>query len=829
MGVFNFVDDGTIQGCAVLKLSDGRKRSMSLWVEFITASGYLSARKIRHRFQNIVAQVLQTPKFSDYCKLMQDNTDVRVRVDDKYTVQITCAFRCNGIWPRSASHWPLAGLPWPNAGLASQTKAEGFDLTSRETAVTQNNPNKQASSMEADAWAMKMHGAESMLLTGGRRKTLSILKCLRDAHMEFPGTPVTNYILKTLVLYECEKHCSEQEGGISEQCNASENQVFVGNVVHVISQLADSLIMACGGLLPLLASATAPSNDMEIVDPCQQQLPISVAAGFLMRFARLVDTFVLASGVSFSELEQEKNMPAGGVLRQSLRISATVTVRHILASRIQQPDTPRYETTSTKKNQCIMEFVKEALENRSPDGLGNLEHLVQDSDINRIKGVVYRDMVEEIRQAQFLSLSVIYLVSVLMVSRYRDILEPPSSPSPFFNSTTSQKSENADGDSSSEKSSTENIANGKTVNGDHVSIENGKGAERNEENGEDEGQGDAGMEKEQIDMEEGIAAIKADMEMKRGDGNEYDKEELAKINQANKRRPSGMMPVQQTAERRAYLTTKLQTALETCAPLLREMMSDFRGYLQKTLVGTHGQEIMNDAKVLETLRNRNASVIELVMLLCSQEWQTSLQKHAGLAFIELVNEGRLMAHATRDHVLRVANEADFILNRLRAEDVSKHAQFENESRESLLARHEEYSRCDLLIVSGRLRDSLNAARLLEKMSAILSDPDDDKNSTQFWKLDVWEDDSRRRKRFVPNANGSRHEEANLPEGEKNEEPEMSEQERIREVLKVFVSQRQTAAGTNELVDESDIDKWAQEVDPTPSSREFFLFFSKFLE
>ncbi|KAH0809618.1 hypothetical protein GEV33_013175 [Tenebrio molitor] len=49
MGVFNFVDDGTLPGCAVLKLSDGRKRSMSLWVEFITASGYLSARKIRSR------------------------------------------------------------------------------------------------------------------------------------------------------------------------------------------------------------------------------------------------------------------------------------------------------------------------------------------------------------------------------------------------------------------------------------------------------------------------------------------------------------------------------------------------------------------------------------------------------------------------------------------------------------------------------------------------------------------------------------------------------------------------------------------------------------
>jgi len=40
-----------------------------------------------------------------------------------------------------------------------------------------------------------------------------------------------------------------------------------------------------------------------------------------------------------------------------------------------------------------------------------------------------------------------------------------------------------------------------------------------------------------------------------------------------------------------------------------------------------------------TLR-QSTSVVELVMLLCSQEWQNSLQKFAGLAFVELVNEGR---------------------------------------------------------------------------------------------------------------------------------------------------------------------------------------------
>ena len=42
--------------------------------------------------------------------------------------------------------------------------------------------------------------------------------------------------------------------------NNSENAIFVVNTVHLISQLADNLIIACGGLLPLLASATSPNR-----------------------------------------------------------------------------------------------------------------------------------------------------------------------------------------------------------------------------------------------------------------------------------------------------------------------------------------------------------------------------------------------------------------------------------------------------------------------------------------------------------------------------------------------------------------------------------------
>ncbi|GIX68772.1 protein mab-21-like 2 [Caerostris extrusa] len=78
MGVFNFVDDGSLPGCAVLKLSDGRKRSMSLWVEFITASGYLSARKIRSRFQTLVAQACDKCSYRDIVKMVADTTEVKL-------------------------------------------------------------------------------------------------------------------------------------------------------------------------------------------------------------------------------------------------------------------------------------------------------------------------------------------------------------------------------------------------------------------------------------------------------------------------------------------------------------------------------------------------------------------------------------------------------------------------------------------------------------------------------------------------------------------------------------------------------------------------------
>ena len=52
-------------------------------------------------------------------------------------------------------------------------------------------------------------------------------------------------------------HSSHTTKTVIDFVNAGENHIYVVNVTHMISQLADNLITSCGGLLPLLAAATS--------------------------------------------------------------------------------------------------------------------------------------------------------------------------------------------------------------------------------------------------------------------------------------------------------------------------------------------------------------------------------------------------------------------------------------------------------------------------------------------------------------------------------------------------------------------------------------------
>ncbi|XP_076647007.1 A kinase anchor protein rugose isoform X7 [Halictus rubicundus] len=639
--------------------------------------------------------------------------------------------------------------------------------------------------------------------------------------------------------------------------NSSENAIFVVNTVHLISQLADNLIIACGGLLPLLASATSPNSELDVIEPTQG-MPIEVAVSFLQRLVNMADVLIFASSLNFGELEAEKNMSSGGILRQCLRLVCTCAVRNCLEckERGRSYSMLGRQIGTSNKSQHIQSLIRGA--QTSPKNIvDNLAHqlspvkdpekLLQDMDVNRLRAVIYRD-VEETKQAQFLSLAIVYFISVLMVSKYRDILEPPISqrpPSPVQTIQTngaslrpgspsgsggimSQAGSQDDGEyeviivdennssiladhdvtSSGPPSTKSNDSSEETVHRSNITADASPSDvttdNENKHNSSEEAWTDVNLnedgdtipitnQREDPRNIHNIAHTRGDIQD--SEGNVLEQEMLGNAERGEKPsaeisvvrvpdrlvvtsaspRPDELpikglvdhLPVP-TPSREASLTQKLEMALGSVCPLLREIMVDFAPFLSKTLVGSHGQELLMEGKGLTTFKNSN-SVVELVMLLCSQEWQNSLQKHAGLAFIELINEGRLLSHAMKDHIVRVANEAEFILNRMRADDVLKHADFESQCAQTLLDRREEERMCDHLITAARRRDNVIASRLLEKVRNILSnkhgawgymDPMAAKLA-EYWKLDAWEDDARRRKRFVHNPLGSSHPEATL--------------------------------------------------------------------
>ena len=59
-------------------------------------------------------------------------------------------------------------------------------------------------------------------------------------------------------------------------------------------------------------------------------MPIEVAISFLQRLVVMADVLIFASSLNFADLEAEKNMSSGGILRQCLRLVCTCAVRNCL-------------------------------------------------------------------------------------------------------------------------------------------------------------------------------------------------------------------------------------------------------------------------------------------------------------------------------------------------------------------------------------------------------------------------------------------------------------------------------------------------------------------
>ncbi|XP_077154337.1 neurobeachin isoform X1 [Ranitomeya variabilis] len=733
---------------------------------------------------------------------------------------------------------------------------------------------------------------------------------------EFKWSPMHQRLLTDLLFaLETDVHVwrSHSTKSVMDFVNSNENIIFVHNTIHLISQMVDNIIIACGGILPLLSAATSPTGSKVSISDTElenievtQGMSSETAVTFLSRLMAMVDVLVFASSLNFSEIEAEKNMSSGGLMRQCLRLVCCVAVRNCLECRQRQRERGTKSMSSSKVQDNLQSVpgttaTKIPMDN-VPSNLSPIkdpDRLLQDVDINRLRAVVFRD-VDDSKQAQFLALAVVYFISVLMVSKYRDILEPqretarsasqsarnirqeinsPTStdtpalfpdikdketPTPIeelhlessiphtdsgigeehissiLNGTDHDSSLSPDimGEllstlSSDVKKSQESLTDSPS---DMLkpapsisSISQSKGINVKEilkslvaapfemaEAGPDpvpypdpalkrEAQVILPMQFHSFDRSVVVPVKKpppgslAVNTVGAASGGSLTPSTTPNIFASTGATPKSMInttgavdstsssssssssfvngatsknlpavqtvaPMPEDSAENMSITAKLERALEKVAPLLREIFVDFAPFLSRTLLGSHGQELLIEGLVC---MKSSTSVVELVMLLCSQEWQNSIQKNAGLAFIELINEGRLLCHAMKDHIVRVANEAEFILNRQRAEDVHKHAEFESQCAQYAADRKEEEKMCDHLISAAKHRDHVTANQLKQKILNILTNKHgawgaiSQSQLHDFWRLDYWEDDLRRRRRFVRNAFGSTHSDARL--------------------------------------------------------------------
>ncbi|XP_032754258.1 neurobeachin isoform X2 [Rattus rattus] len=757
---------------------------------------------------------------------------------------------------------------------------------------------------------------------------------------EFKWSPMHQRLLTDLLFaLETDVHVwrSHSTKSVMDFVNSNENIIFVHNTIHLISQMVDNIIIACGGILPLLSAATSPTGSKTELENIEvtQGMSAETAVTFLSRLMAMVDVLVFASSLNFSEIEAEKNMSSGGLMRQCLRLVCCVAVRNCLECRQRQRDRGNKSSHGSSKPQEAPQSVTATAASKTPleNVPGNLspikdpDRLLQDVDINRLRAVVFRD-VDDSKQAQFLALAVVYFISVLMVSKYRDILEPqretartgsqpgrnirqeinsptstvvviPSIPHPSLNhgllaklmpeqsfahsfyketpatfpDTVKEKETPTPGEDIQLESSVPHTDSGMGEEQvasilDGAELETAAGPDAMSEllstlssevkkSQESLTEHPSEMLKpapsissisqtKGINVKEILKSLVAapveiaecgpepipypDPALKREahailpmQFHSFDRSVVVPVKKpppgslavttvgataAGSGLPTGstssifaapgatpksavdsgsssssssssfvngatsknlpavqtVAPMPEDSAENMSITAKLERALEKVAPLLREIFVDFAPFLSRTLLGSHGQELLIEGLVC---MKSSTSVVELVMLLCSQEWQNSIQKNAGLAFIELINEGRLLCHAMKDHIVRVANEAEFILNRQRAEDVHKHAEFESQCAQYAADRREEEKMCDHLISAAKHRDHVTANQLKQKILNILTNKHGAWGAVShsqlhdFWRLDYWEDDLRRRRRFVRNAFGSTHAEALL--------------------------------------------------------------------
>ena len=513
------------------------------------------------------------------------------------------------------------------------------------------------------------------------------------------------------------------------------SDIYVINIIHLISQLTDSCILDAGGLLPLLAVATSSSSsssssssttgkrntstaqrknsttsspdsppspeaasstivtttsnnntsasqttsgsrsnnisasicDDDRVDLMNE----SKATDLLLQLVFLADYLIFNStlsgsnaasssaGVSLAELEAEKNMSSGGLLRQILRLVSLVAVKRVLSLKDRDnkknnsnktTGATQSSSSSTTKNKEVIEGEHEedvktsvvtpdlvAVESDSKDSSSEVDESDDDVDSQDLNGLDI--MTENILSrhpkgaSKFLARYLEdhdeendhLLLSVKDIQRLRATL---------YRSEASNSSS-----SSVEKEKTNsNFLALSTMYFLSVLL--------------------VSKYRDTLDVVSTGSKKSGISSGKENDSSSNQHESKGTSNESDLA----------TMEKSLYPTVQF----------LKEIISDFEGFLSKSLLGSKGQTLLTK-QLVKRIKSTDCSPLEVVMLLCAQEFQNSLQKNAGLAFIELINEGRLLSISMKEHVIRVGIEADFILSRIEREERDRDTLFKRES------------------------------------------------------------------------------------------------------------------------------------------------------
>ena len=113
--------------------------------------------------------------------------------------------------------------------------------------------------------------------------------------------------------------------------------------------------------------------------------------------------------ISISEIENEKAMQNGGILRQFLRLIAVTSVRNSLETRYSSCE---IESECQKPISKLLQTMCNI-----NSAVIDLHLLLQDQDVNRLRQTVYRDLDDQ-KNSEFLALASVYLGSFSKIRNF---------------------------------------------------------------------------------------------------------------------------------------------------------------------------------------------------------------------------------------------------------------------------------------------------------------------------------------------------------------------------------------------------------------------------